>query len=68
MNAINEKIETAQINCDVEVAILKQDRKDAISRAWESLWLELGRIKAIFKQKVDETETRHVNSILSKVL
>lgn len=68
LKAINEKVKTAQVNCDVEVELLRQDRKESTTKVWRNLWIELGRIGAMFKTRKAEIEARHVNSILSKVL
>lgn len=68
LKAIDEKIKSAQINCDIEVNLLRKEKKDSIGRAWAILWTEIGRIRASFVNRKAEVEARHVNSILAKVL
>lgn len=75
LRAIEAKIAEAQEACDCEVRNLEAERKGSIARTREALnqairtfFVELGRIKTSFRNRKEEIEARHVNSILSKVL
>ena len=68
MKAINQKIDDAQKQSDYEIANLRKEKSVSISNAWDTLFVELGRIRSMFKVRKEEVEKRWVNSILSKVL
>lgn len=68
MAVIAQRINEEQEACDKEVALLKIEKKQAIASAFEELFSAVERAVSMFKVRKAEAESRHVNSILSKVL
>lgn len=68
MQVIEARIKEAQVACDLEVKILKENKWENINRSLNELCARIKAIVENYRSDKAEVEARHVNSILSKVL